>query len=180
MTTHIAFLRAINVTGRFIKMAALTGHFHALGYADARTYINTGNVVFTARARSAVKLASTIEDGLAPLLGFKSEVFLRTAAELIKITQQAIDLRARVSDDGEVNVAFLQEPLTQEQTNLLSAMRSPLDDFIHDGPQIYWICQGNQMQSKFSNAALERKLKLRTTFRRVGMLQNLLPILAAK
>jgi hypothetical protein len=38
---------------------------------------------------------------------------------------------------------------------------------------MYWLCQGRQSDSKFSNAALERKLKIRTTFRRVSMLENL-------
>ncbi len=42
----VAFLRAINVGGRFLKMAALAEHCRALGLADVQTYINSGNVIF--------------------------------------------------------------------------------------------------------------------------------------
>ncbi len=170
---HVAFLRAINVTGRYIKMAALAEHFRALGHEDARTYINSGNVIFSSKARSTDKLGSRLEEGLAPLLGFKSEVFLRTASEVLEVTERASNLRARVPESGEVNVAFLREPLSGAQAEALCALKSTRDDFVMAGPQIYWLCLGRQMESKFSNALLERRLCLRATFRRVSMLQGL-------
>jgi uncharacterized protein (DUF1697 family) len=170
---HVAFLRAINVTGRFIKMSALAGHFHTLGHGNARTYINSGNVIFSTRSRSPDKLAQIIEEGLTPLLGFTSEVFIRTALEVTAVAEKALLLRERVQQSGEVNVAFLREPLSQAQSDQLASLRTALDDFVHEGPQIYWLCLGRQMESKFSNAVLERKLGLRTTFRRVSMLQGL-------
>jgi uncharacterized protein (DUF1697 family) len=72
-----------------------------------------------------------------------------------------------------VNVAFLSSPLSTEQSTALSALKTDLDDFAHTGREIYWLCRGNQMESKFSNAVLERRLRLRTTFRRVSMLAKL-------
>lgn len=173
MPVHVAFLRAINVTGRFIKMSALAEHFRTLGHDDAKTYINSGNVIFTARSRSPHKLATAVEVGLAPLLGFTSEVFIRTAAEVEAVAARALDLREQVPQSGEVNVAFLREPLTPTQSDELALLRSSLDDFVHEGAQVYWLCRGRQMESKFSNAVLERRLRLKTTFRRVSMLQGL-------
>jgi uncharacterized protein (DUF1697 family) len=48
--THIAFLRAINVRGRFIKMDALCQHFRTLGHPQASSFINTGNIWFSPAA----------------------------------------------------------------------------------------------------------------------------------
>ncbi len=173
MPTAVAFLRAINVSGRFIKMAELAAHFEALGLADVSTYINSGNVLFTTRVRNLPQLAARIERDLEPLLGFKSEVFLRTPAELHAIASTALSHRSAVPESGEVNVAFLPAGLNPEQQNTLQSLRTDLDEFAHSGQEVYWLCKGNQMESKFSNALMERRLKIRCTLRRVSMLSKL-------
>ena len=178
MPTVVAFLRAINVGGRFIKMADLASHFEALELENVSTFINSGNVLFSTRARSLPKLAASIESGLEPLLGFRSEVFLRTSAEVKSIAGTALSHRSKVPPEGEVNVAFLPAPLSLEQEAALRALRTDLDDFAHTGCEVYWLCKGSQMESKFSNAAMERRLRLRCTFRRVSMLTKLAEQLA--
>ena len=173
MPTAIAFLRAINVAGRFIKMTELASHFNAIGHDEVSTYINSGNVIFSTRARNLTKLAAHIEDELEPLLGFRSEVFLRTPSEVHRISVSAESHRLSLSSAGEVNVAFLNDPLTKDQMSALEGLRTDLDEFAHTEREIYWLCKGNQMDSKFSNAGLERKLTLRSTLRRVSMLTKL-------
>ncbi len=47
MQTHIALLRGINVSGhKIIKMVNLKTSFEGLGFKDAVTYIQSGNIVF--------------------------------------------------------------------------------------------------------------------------------------
>jgi uncharacterized protein (DUF1697 family) len=171
--TAVAFLRAINVGGRFIKMAELAAHFESLGLAEVSTYINSGNVLFATRARNFSQLAVKIERDLEPLLGFKSEVFLRTPSEVHAIAAAAQSHRSAVPASGEVNVAFLAAPLVSEQLTALQSLQTDLDEFAHNGREVYWLCKGNQMESKFSNAVMERRLRLRCTFRRVSMLCRL-------
>jgi uncharacterized protein (DUF1697 family) len=173
MPTTIAFLRAINVGGRFLKMAALQAHFEALGCEDVRTYINSGNVIFNTRARSLPRLAQTLEVGLERLVGFRSEVFLRTPAQLQQIAQRATAHRAAVPPEGEVNVAFVNAPLSEAQAAALDTLRTALDDFAFEGTEVYWLCRGRQSDSKFSNATFERRLQQRATFRRQRMLAAL-------
>lgn len=173
VATAVAFLRAINVGGRFIKMAELAAHFDSLGLVDVSTYINSGNVLFSTRVRNLSQLAARIERDLEPLLGFKSEVFLRTPSEVHAIAATAQSHRSSVPETGEVNVAFLAAPLDSEQLSALQGLRTDLDEFAHNGREVYWLCKGNQMDSKFSNAVMERRLRLRCTFRRVSMLAKL-------
>ncbi|NJM47838.1 MAG: DUF1697 domain-containing protein [Alkalinema sp. RU_4_3] len=172
MPKHIAFLRAINVGGRYIKMNELAEYFERLGYQGVETFINTGNVIFESSAESTVKLAEEIEAGIAPLLGFKSETFVRTGAELEAILAVAADLTPQATA-GEVNVAFLNAPLTELQEANLMALASKVDEFLVKGTEVYWICQVAQNASKFSNGVFEQKLKMRSTFRRVSMLTQL-------
>lgn len=173
MPTVVAFLRAINVGGRFIKMADLASHFRSLGLEGVSTYINSGNVLFNTRTRNLSKLAVSIERELEPRLGFRSEVFLRSTPEIHAVAAAATAHLAGLPSSGEVNVAFLVSPLSAGQLAELQALRTDLDEFVHSEREVYWLCRGSQMDSKFSNAVMERKLKLRCTFRRVSMLCKL-------
>ena len=48
MSNHVALLRGINVGGKNqIAMAELRVLFETLGFADAKTLLQSGNVVFT-------------------------------------------------------------------------------------------------------------------------------------
>jgi uncharacterized protein (DUF1697 family) len=173
MPTVVAFLRAINVGGRFIKMAELASHFRALGLEGVSTYINSGNVLFSTRARNLSRLAESIERDLEPMLDFRSEVFLRSSSEVHAVATAAMDHRSLIPASGEVNVAFLKAPLSPAQLAALQALRTELDEFAHSGREVYWLCKGSQMDSKFSSALMERRLQLRCTFRRVSMLAKL-------
>lgn len=174
MPQYVAFLRAINVGGRFLKMAELAEHVRSLGHAHVKTYINSGNVLFQSRQLSTERLAASLEDGLEPLLGFRSEAFVRTVPQLQAVAARAVALRGRIGPDGDINVAFLQRPLTADDEAAIAPLRNAQDDFALDGHELYWLCQSKQSDSKFSNGVLERKLRTRTTFRRGSMLQGLL------
>jgi uncharacterized protein (DUF1697 family) len=52
MTVHVALLRAINVVGRAIAMADLKAMIMALGFADARTILQSGNIVFDSSVKT--------------------------------------------------------------------------------------------------------------------------------
>lgn len=173
MPTYVAFLRAINVTGRFVKMTALAEAFHAAGHADARTFLQSGNVVFMSSSRSSAKLQAALQDGLEPRLGFRSEAFVRTAAEVRAIAAHAIGLQGGVPAEGEVNVCLLPEVATPGITAAVAGMATDLDAFDVRQREVYWICRARQSASTFSNATLERRLRLRTTLRRASMLVRL-------
>ena len=179
-TLCVAFLRAINVGGRFVKMARLAECFEQLGCAAPATYINSGNVIFRSGARALPDLAAALASGLEPLLGFRTEVFLRSAAEVHALTAQAASRFPSVPAGGEVNVAFLAAPLTPEQAGNLAALCTARDELDHAGTEIYWLCHGRQSESPVSNAVLERRLRLRTTIRRLSMLRGLASQLAAR
>ena len=64
-TPCVALLRGINVGGRkLIKMEKLVRIFDAVGFANVRTLIASGNVVFDAPQPDVNRLAKTIEKHL--------------------------------------------------------------------------------------------------------------------
>ena len=65
MPSHVALLRGINVGGRSrVAMADLREVVASLGYEDAATYVQSGNVVFTAEAPDAAALEAAIAERL--------------------------------------------------------------------------------------------------------------------
>jgi len=85
MTSFVALLRAVNVggTGK-LPMSELKAICEELGFGAVRTYIASGNVVFTSRkSEAAVKAA--LEKRLAAHAGKPVGVLLRTAAEMAQV-----------------------------------------------------------------------------------------------
>jgi uncharacterized protein (DUF1697 family) len=64
-------------------------------------------------------------------------------------------------------VAFLRA------RSALMALTSDIDTFHVDGREIYWMCRKRQSDSKISNVALERALKIRSTFRGINTVVRL-------
>jgi uncharacterized protein (DUF1697 family) len=76
----VALLRAVNVGGRKLPMAELRALCAELGWRDVATYIQSGNVVFTAKGKPGA-LEKALEDAVARCFGFDSPVIVRTAAQ---------------------------------------------------------------------------------------------------
>jgi uncharacterized protein (DUF1697 family)/ankyrin repeat protein len=87
MPTHIALLRGINVGGnRKIAMADLRTVVSGLGHTDVSTYIQSGNVLFTAAAdEDAAAIAAAMAAAIAAELGVGAPVVIITRDELATI-----------------------------------------------------------------------------------------------
>jgi len=75
--TYVAFLRGVNVGGKgIVSMAAIKDALAALGLSDVRTYINSGNVIFSTRALDAQRLTARIEKALEQHTGMAIKVLV--------------------------------------------------------------------------------------------------------
>jgi uncharacterized protein (DUF1697 family) len=89
MPTHIALLRGINVGGKgMVAMPGLATAFEGAGATDVRTYIQSGNVVFTHRERTEAKLVDALERATADYAGFDVPVVLRTTAQMRAVVEK--------------------------------------------------------------------------------------------
>lgn len=88
MPTHVALLRGINVGGRNrVAMAALREVVASLGHTDVATYIQSGNVVFTAARSDPGVLARQLEEAVAASLDVTPRVLVLTRAELAQVVR---------------------------------------------------------------------------------------------
>ena len=83
---YVAFLRGINVGGRsIVSMAAIKDALAVAGLSDVRTYINSGNVIFSTRASNLEKLALRVERALEAGTGMAIKALLMDHRALKKV-----------------------------------------------------------------------------------------------
>src|SRR4028118_1479527 len=87
MTAFVALLRAVNVGGTSkLPMAGLKALAAELGCGSPKTYIASGNLVFTSD-KSEAQLTRALEKALAAHLGKVIPVMVRTAGEMAAVAQ---------------------------------------------------------------------------------------------
>lgn len=81
LTTYIALLRGVNVGGKkAVAMADLRALAADLGYANPRTLLRSGNLVFGAESDPA-GLEAQLEQALLSRLGLATQLMVRTSSE---------------------------------------------------------------------------------------------------
>jgi uncharacterized protein (DUF1697 family) len=86
MTTYIALLRGINVSGKnIIKMVELKQLFKNEGFNNVTTYIQSGNILFDSNETSITKLEQTITDLIKKQFGHSIKILVLTKDYLNKV-----------------------------------------------------------------------------------------------
>ena len=84
MTGYVALLRAVNVGGRKLIMEDLKAIATKLGFAKVRTYIASGNLLFSSDLGEG-EVKAKLEARLAEHMGAEVPVMVRTESELQRV-----------------------------------------------------------------------------------------------
>ena len=169
----VAFLRAINVGGHVVTMATLRKEFEALGLQQVETFIASGNVIFTARTADLAALEKTIEARLRQSLGYEVATFVRTCDEVAAVAGYRAFPAAQIDDAATLYVGFVERPLSAADTRAVMTFKTEVDDFRVKGREVYWLRKTRQTDSPFKYVSLEKKLKIRVTFRGLNTVARL-------
>jgi len=102
-----AFLRGINVGGnKIISMAVLKKAFEKMGFANARTLLASGNVVFESLKAGQGGLSRKIEDALEKTFGHEIGVVVRTEEELRELKAAEVFKGIEVTPATRLYVTF--------------------------------------------------------------------------
>jgi uncharacterized protein (DUF1697 family) len=169
---YIAFLRAINVGGRVVKMDRLRKLFEGEGFTKVETFIASGNVIFDGAGRAAT-LERTIEAMLSAALGYEVSTFVRTGAELRQVAAHEPFSASQLDKAARLNVAFLATSPGAKETKALMALKSRVEDVHVQGREIYWLSRVLQSESEISNAVFEKTLGQRSTVRGISTVRKM-------
>ncbi len=139
MKTHIALLRGINVGGnKKVAMADLRAFVEANGFRDARTLLQSGNLVFRSDGqRDNSALETLLDEQAAKHLGLSAKFLVRTVAEWSEVIARNPFPEAAQAYPGRLLVMFFREPLTPEAVQTLRAAMIPSEHIHPDGRQLY-------------------------------------------
>ncbi len=179
MTLHVGFLRGINVVGNnLIPMAELRGMLEGLGFAQARTILQSGNVVFDAGGRkpASIETASIekrLEAQTAKRFGVQVDWFVRTADELGDVIAADPFPRMAATDPSHYLVYFLKSAPKRADVNAMQSSLPGKESVHADGRHLYVTYPDGIGKSKLTMPWLERKLKTSGTARNWNTIQKL-------
>jgi uncharacterized protein (DUF1697 family) len=177
---HAALLRGINVGGNNkLPVKELAGLFGKAGCRDVQTYIQSGNVVFSADAALAKKIPALMHAAILKAHKLDVPVVVRSAAELAKVAAKHPLMTAK-AEPKYLHVAFLagvptpaQIASLDPQRSPLDPQRSPLDRWVVQGKDIYIYYGGGAAKTKFNNQYIDSRLKTVSTLRNWNTVQKL-------
>lgn len=172
MQTYIALLRGINVGGhKKLKMADLKLLFEGLGFQDVVTYIQSGNVVFS--AEEGTGLPEKISKEITGKFGWEVPVLVKTADAIAKILAACPFAEIK---KAEAYFMLLETPPKKELMAVVAEISCPNEEFFLT-PECVYIHYGNGARNaKGSNNFFEKKLKVAATTRNYRTLAKLVEL----
>lgn len=158
MTTYVALLHSIVLgPGKRVVMADLKAMALGLGFANPRTWVATGNLIFEGEDAPLASIESRLEVGFRARFGKPVDIILRTAPAWQRIAAQ------NPFPDGngaDIGIRVMRQPLGPEVLLRLEAIAEPgMSLALVDGD--LWI--------DFAGAPSEAKLLSHLTTKKLGI-----------
>lgn len=166
MARYISILRGINVGGqKKIGMAGLREMYLQLGFEDAETYIQSGNVVFSHPGAKTAELAAIISSAIEETFGYSVPVIVLERDELHTVIRN----NPFTGDPGKqpsfMHVTFLSSLPDSPDLEKIRQKQGRGEEFVLAGRAVYLYCPNGYGKSRLSNTAFENILKVTATTR---------------
>lgn len=174
MMTLVSLLRGVNVGGHnLLKMSELAELYESLGFEKVRTYLQSGNVVFSHAGKETATVTLKIEKALKQRLGLEVTVFTRNSDELRNVVSRNPFAEENLS---KLHVTFLRTRPVNLPMDKLNALRDRYEEFAIKSREVYLFLPNGIGRSKLSNNFLERMLGIKATTRNWNTVTALLDL----
>jgi uncharacterized protein (DUF1697 family) len=175
MTTHLALLRGINVSGHnMIKMEALQKMLENMGFKNVKTYIQTGNVFIDSDDENAASVGFKIKQEITKEFGYDVPVITLAKADLIACFSNNTFLKLPNVDVKKLYVAFISKELNAQAINDLKISNFKPDEAIIDKNRIFVKYDIGAGKTKLDQKYIEKKLNVIATMRNYNTISKLL------
>ena len=175
MTRFVILLRAVNVGGRSLPMAALRDAARAEGFADIQTYIQSGNIVLSSDA-DAEAVEGAIEAIIHRGFGLRAEAIARSAERFAAVTA------ANPFPDGEpkrLHLCLAKRPPDPAATVRLAERARHGERVAIGGGELWIDFAGGVGDSKLAPAVLDKAAGSTVTARNWNTVQKLVAMTKA-
>ena len=177
--TYVALLRGINVGGaNKVSMADLKTVFEVAGMMAVRTYINSGNVIFTTDMEDRAALGGLLQRALCERTELAIDVQLRDAEDLRAIVE-AIPPEWRNDDSMKCDVVFLQPDVDRPDILEELGPRPGIEDALYVPGAVVWRVDRKDATRSRLTRVVGTPLYSRVTVRNCNTTRKLLEMLRA-
>lgn len=175
MTTHLALLRGINVSGHnMIKMEALKTTLETIGFKNVQTYIQSGNVFVDADEVNPAKIGFLIKQEIFKVFGHEVPVVVIGMEDLKACFSNNPFLKENELDTKKLYVAFVSIALQSDSINDLKMSQVKPDEASIDASRIYIKYSVGAGKTRFDQKYIEKKLNVISTIRNWNTVTQLL------
>lgn len=177
MTTHLALLRGINVSGHnMMKMDVLKTTLEKIGFTNVETYIQSGNVFVDTEEESAAKVGFQIQQEIFKSFGHDVPIVMLTKQDLQACFINNLFLKEKELDVKKLYVAFVSKELRSENINDLKISQFKPDEAQIDGNRIFIKYAVGAGKTRLDQKYIEKKLNLTASIRNWNTVTQLLKI----
>jgi uncharacterized protein (DUF1697 family) len=174
MTVYIALLRGINVGGHNkIAMANLKELFRELGFQNAFTYIQSGNVVFRSEVKDPSAIEKTLKRGIKDRFSLDVEVIVKSHEELLRIIDANPFDKASLSEGERIFFTLLSQEPADGSVDELKKVDGGGDELVMKDKTAYLLCKNGYSKTVYSNNSIERTLDVIATSRNLETMKKL-------
>lgn len=177
MTRWIALFRGINVGGKnLLPMATLRSYLEAIPLTNIKTYIQSGNVVFDSKSKSATAIQKAIINKINEEHSFCPELLLLSQNEL-QVAIARNPYPKAISEPQTLHLFFLESPPTKPDFKALDLAKSSTESYQLVDRVFYLHAPDGVGRSKLA-ATAEKRLGVMATARNYRTVQKLMTLAA--
>jgi uncharacterized protein (DUF1697 family) len=176
MGRMVALLRAVNVGGHKLPMAELRALCGELGWTDVATYIQSGNIVFTANGK-AEAIEAALEKAIAGKYGYEAPAIVRTAAQWAKLPPGNPFKAAAKDEPNRLMLLLSKHPPVKGAEDAIQAPAQNGEQVRRAGDALWIHFPAGQADSKLTPSLIDRAIGSPATGRNYRTVTTLLEML---
>jgi uncharacterized protein (DUF1697 family) len=162
---YVALLRAVNLAGKHsVSMPALCEMFGAAGLSEARSVLQSGNVVFRAGTQTS-SIEARLETAAARRLGLQTDFLVRSAREWAAIVAGNPFRAEAERDPARLLVLVAKSPVKEADVRRLQELIPGRERVAPGGRHVYAVYPEGVGRSRLTTALVEKAVSTRVTGR---------------
>ena len=174
---YVALLRGINVGGNnMVSMKALKESFERLGFGNVRTYINSGNILFSTSESDARTIEDRIDRMLTRDYGLKGKTVVRSHAEMARLVK-TIGKTWKFEPESRYNVIFLRHTIDSRKVLDQLTTKPEIEEVVYCPGTLLWSARADTLTRTAMVKLSSKPIYQEMTIRNVNTTRKILELM---
>jgi uncharacterized protein (DUF1697 family) len=173
MVQYVAFLRGINVAGKWVKMEDVRKQMGSAGFENVETYIQSGNVFFDSQDKNEKTVQDKVARVISKLVGSEIEVAVFPRVELRVLLKANPFTKINAKPEDKKTIIFLVKDPREAKLPLFSTQKD-IEVFYYRNRIALAISRKSNGKYDYPTALLESKWGVPATTRFWHTFENML------